>query len=88
MKIKRILLLLFNCFALHTHGIENPHDYPVELYELAYQLQCDTGVVVIAYNRPDYFQKVVDALEKIVKRTISFCFHFGRRSKCHTSRKH
>lgn len=57
MKIKRILLLLFNCFALHTHGIENPHDYPVELYELAYQLQCDTGVVVIAYNRPDYFQK-------------------------------
>ena len=72
--------LLFFIFLIMMYSqvvstVVNEWGYYSRYYNISKQIKSDTGIVVIAYNRPDYFQQVVDTLEKNPEsQTLPFFF--------------
>lgn len=40
------------------------YSYDPQYYEISLQRNTPTGVVVVAYNRPDYFKRVIESIER------------------------
>ena len=79
-------LFFFIFFLIMTYSqifsnVINKWGYSSKYYNISKQIKSDTGIVVIAYNRPYYFKKVVDALEKNLEaQTLPFflCWMVGQ----------
>jgi len=69
------IITLVIIYQISSEEVSNKWDYSSKYYKISKQIKLDTGIVVIAYNRPNYFQQVVDALEKNPEaQTLPFFF--------------
>jgi len=69
-----ILAALLGYFCVNVHDITG-YQYPAQYYNYAEHYNYDTGIVIIAYNRPHYFKQVVDSLvENAEAQTLPFFF--------------
>lgn len=72
-KIKFIFLLC--CLTSSYANDNNGRNYDQQYYDLATRINSTVGILVITFNRPDYLQQVINALEKTPQAaTLPFVF--------------